>query len=119
MKLDSLDRSPAFFPKLDVLPEDAARVVAAYDRQCAYCAAHADVGVDFLVPQSRGATNHPENLVAACEPCRTARRAKHLDAFLHGRPDLDARAVYARIARATARLRADATRDPSRDGVNA
>jgi 5-methylcytosine-specific restriction endonuclease McrA len=104
------DEQP-WFPKLDALPEDCARAFAAYDGRCAYCAA--DVGdalaIDYLVPHDRGGAIQCENLVAACEACKTARRGRHLDAFLARRIDLDARSVYARIARATARLRAAAT----------
>jgi 5-methylcytosine-specific restriction endonuclease McrA len=112
MSPESIDRQP-WYPKLDVLPEDGARAVAAYDRKCVYCGAPGELVVDLLVPHRRGGTNHPENLVAACEGCRVARRGRHLDAFLLSRLDLDARAIYARIANATAKLRASATRDRS------
>ena len=104
------DEKP-WFPKLDALPEDCARALAAYDRRCAYCTADAGdvLAIDYLVPQDRGGAIHCENLVAACGACKTARRGRHLDAFLARRIDLDTRSVYARIARATARLRAAAT----------
>jgi 5-methylcytosine-specific restriction endonuclease McrA len=113
--LKRLDDPCPSYPKLDVLPEDHARVVAAYDRRCVYCGADAGDGVaiDLIVPERRGGTTQPDNLVAACERCKVARRGRHLDAFLVRRLDLDRRSVYARIARATASLRAAATRDRS------
>jgi hypothetical protein len=98
------------YVRLEVLPEDRARVLAAYDRRCVYCTAErgTHLGIDFLVPPSREGTAHPENLVASCDACRSARKGKHLDAFIESRLDLDAHAVYERIARATAILRAGA-----------
>jgi 5-methylcytosine-specific restriction endonuclease McrA len=110
--LERLEEEHPRYAKLDVLPEDGARVLAAYDRRCAYCQASGDVGnevgIDLLVPERRGGTNHPENLVAACDRCRATRGGRHLDVFLEGRLEFDARSVYARVARATARLRAGA-----------
>jgi hypothetical protein len=105
------EKRPAF-PKLPVLPEDRARVVAAYEGGCAYCGGEIgeEDGTDFLVPETRGGTDQCENLVAACATCALERRGRHLDAFLARRIDLDRARVYARIARATARMRADADR---------
>lgn len=106
--LERLQRERPLYAKLDVLPEDGARAVTTYDERCVYCQTCGDaanaVGTDLLVPATRGGTNHPQNLVAACEACRRARRGRHLDVFLAERLELDARAVYARIRRATASL---------------
>lgn len=108
------DKRP-WYPRLNALPEDRARALAAYERRCAFCAIDLgrDGGVDLIVPGTRGGTTQAENLVAACERCKDARRGRHLDAFLESRIDLDARAVYARIARATAVIRAASSRDRS------
>jgi len=107
--LQRLEQERPRYPQLDVLPEDGARVLMGYGRRCAYCgktgADGNEVSIDLLVPARRGGTNHPANLVAACQTCRRARQGKHLDAFLEERLDLDARAVYDRIARASATLR--------------
>ena len=100
------------FSKLGVLPEECVRVVLAYQGRCVYCAATlpSDAGVDFLVPEARGGILAWDNLVASCERCSTERAGRHLDRFLARRLDLDVRAVYARIAEATARLREALTR---------
>ena len=110
--LRRLEEKRPSFPELAVLPEDRARVIAAYEGACAYCAREIgeDDGTDFLVPESRGGTDQRENLVAACAACAGERGGRHLDAFLARRIDLDRARVYARIARATARMRADADR---------
>ncbi len=39
---------------------------------CAYCGSYADT-VDHRVPTSRGGTSDPDNLVAACRSCNSAR----------------------------------------------
>jgi hypothetical protein len=108
--LRRLDQERPRYAKLEVLPEDRARVLSAYGRRCVYCQADTGVhlGVDFLVPPRREGTAHPENLVASCDRCRSERRGKHLDVFLESRLDLDTHAVYGRIARATAVMRASA-----------
>jgi hypothetical protein len=115
--LERLGQERPRYPRLEALPEDRARSLAAYDHRCAYCQtagnASNELGVDLLVPARRGGTNHPSNLVAACAGCTRDRQGKHLDAFIEERLDLDASAVYARIARATARQRARLPSDRS------
>jgi hypothetical protein len=108
--LRRLDKLRPRYAKLQVLPEDRARVLSAFEHRCAYCTADTGVhlGVDYLVPPKREGTAHPENLVASCDRCRTERRQRHLDVFLEGRLDLDAHAVYDRIYRAMALLRTSA-----------
>jgi 5-methylcytosine-specific restriction endonuclease McrA len=119
--LRRVDGGYTHFPTLDALPEDTARAGAAYGRRCVYCQAADLTGlaieIDFLVPRERGGSIQAMNLVAACERCRTARRGRHLDAFLARRRDLDARAVYDRIAAASATFRAATTRSTRGGGT--
>ena len=42
---------------------------------CAYCGAPATT-VDHVNPRSAGGTDHPQNLVAACQTCNRSKGAK-------------------------------------------
>ena len=44
---------------------------------CHYCGAPANT-VDHVIPRSAGGTDHPQNLVAACQPCNRSKGAKPL-----------------------------------------
>ena len=47
------------------------------DRECKYCGAGPhDLVCDHVIPVSRGGTNDPLNLVAACKPCNARKGAK-------------------------------------------
>lgn len=50
---------------------------------CRYCGGAAD-HVDHIVPRSKGGTNHPGNLCAACEACNLAKSDRDLAEFLDG-----------------------------------
>ncbi len=118
--LRRVDGGYTHFPTLDALPEDTARAVAAYGRRCAYCQtadlASLAIGIDFLVPRERGGSIQAMNLVAACERCRTARRGRHLDAFLASWPSRPRRARRLRSDRGRERdvPRCDDAPDPRR-----
>ena len=42
---------------------------------CTYCGAPATT-VDHKIPREAGGTDHPQNLVAACQPCNRSKGAK-------------------------------------------
>ena len=47
------------------------------ERECQYCGAGPhDLVCDHVIPVSRGGTNDPINLVAACKPCNASKAAK-------------------------------------------
>lgn len=54
------------------------------DGHCAYCGeplsclveGGADTTFDHIIPVTRGGTNEPKNLIAACRNCNSAKRAK-------------------------------------------
>ncbi len=58
--------------------EDRKRIIAAQKNLCYYCGKKMgkDVTIDHIVPLSRGGSNSPENLVAACKSCNSAKGAK-------------------------------------------
>lgn len=44
------------------------------DSNCAYCGEAGPTEVEHVVPQSRGGSNEPGNLVAACRLCNSGKR---------------------------------------------
>lgn len=46
------------------------------DHACRYCGADSDLSIDHVIPVSRGGSNDPENLVAACLPCNLQKGAR-------------------------------------------
>lgn len=58
-------------------PAEWAAILAAFNYRCAYCPAPGTT-LDHVVPLSRGGSNGPENVVPACGPCNSAKRAKYL-----------------------------------------
>lgn len=51
--------------------------------KCAYCgASDVSLQLDHVIPQSRGGSDHPENLTPACKPCNTSKGAKLLGEWL-------------------------------------
>jgi 5-methylcytosine-specific restriction endonuclease McrA len=57
-----------------------ALILKMHDYLCVYCGDEADT-VDHLIPMSKGGTDHPENLVAACRNCNFGfgNRIKHIE----------------------------------------
>jgi 5-methylcytosine-specific restriction endonuclease McrA len=57
-----------------------ALILKMHDYLCAYCGDEADT-VDHLIPMSKGGTDHPENLVAACRNCNYSfgNKSKHIE----------------------------------------
>lgn len=63
-----------------------ARVFAGREPYCVYCRATGlQLVLDHAVPVSRGGSNHPNNLLPACEPCNSSKRAKTYSEFMAGR----------------------------------
>ncbi|BDP42920.1 hypothetical protein DAETH_28890 [Deinococcus aetherius] len=60
--------------------EDVRAAFAKQRGRCAYCDCKIDKRtrwhIDHFIPLSRGGTNHPENIVIACEPCNLAKSTK-------------------------------------------
>lgn len=56
---------------------------------CTYCgASDEELVLDHIIPVSRGGSNHPTNLTAACVSCNGAKGAKTYSEFLKQRRDL-------------------------------
>lgn len=51
-------------------------------RICRYCGAPDASDADHVLARSRGGTNHPSNLVAACRTCNTSKGARPLEEWL-------------------------------------
>jgi 5-methylcytosine-specific restriction endonuclease McrA len=60
-------------------PDDIAAQLARQKGKCFYCGAKLDGSrhIDHVVPIALGGTNHPENIVLACQDCNLAKNAKH------------------------------------------
>lgn len=52
-------------------------VFAADNYECVYCGETRRLGIDHIVPQSRGGTNVFENLVTACHWCNSRKKDKN------------------------------------------
>lgn len=62
-----------------------AKVFGGEKPYCVYCGREGTALVlDHAIPVSRGGSNHPSNLLPACEPCNGAKRAKTFSEFLQG-----------------------------------
>jgi 5-methylcytosine-specific restriction endonuclease McrA len=55
-------------------------ILKMHDYCCAYCGDDANT-VDHVIPVNKGGTDHPENLVAACNRCNygMGNRVKHIE----------------------------------------
>jgi hypothetical protein len=62
--------------------------------RCVYCGEPADV-LDHVVPRSRGGTDDPENLVAACNGCNGDKGVNYVGDFASGQR-IGARALISR-----------------------
>ena len=61
-------------------PDDVRRILAI--GVCAYCGTTEKLGIDHVIPMSSGGPNTPENIVACCVPCNSAKgRASHIGAW--------------------------------------
>lgn len=49
---------------------------------CVYCQSVTDVGVDHIVPRSRGGSDELDNLCCACGPCNASKGNKMLDEWM-------------------------------------
>lgn len=59
------------------------RVLARDHYTCQYCGAtDVDLACDHIIPRSRGGMTHPDNLVAACTSCNSAKHNKTLEEWL-------------------------------------
>lgn len=50
-----------------------------YDRDgriCAECGREHDLSIDHIIPQSRGGSDHPDNLQVLCRPCNASKGAR-------------------------------------------
>lgn len=57
------------------------RVLDRADHRCHYCGAPATIA-DHYLPKSAGGSDSEENLVAACQPCNSAKSDTLPDVFL-------------------------------------
>lgn len=55
------------------LPQERKNFIRERDKDiCRYCGRTWEImTVDHVIPRSKGGTNDPENLVAACQPCNS------------------------------------------------
>jgi len=56
--------------------------LAEFDGQCAYCGSGKTIGIDHVMPLSRGGTNVIENIVPACKSCNCSKGAKTVEEWL-------------------------------------
>ena len=50
---------------------------------CVYCASSVDLELDHVIPQSRGGSDDPENLVTCCRSCNASKGNKTPDEWLN------------------------------------
>lgn len=55
------------------VPQGLRNTILAEDVDCMWCRAAPSTTIDHVHPLSRGGSNHPLNLVGACEPCNSAK----------------------------------------------
>lgn len=74
---DTLDLTRWPFSGADKLPYDVPQdlrdAVLAEDVLCVWCRVEPSTTIDHVRPLSRGGSNHPLNLVGACEPCNSTK----------------------------------------------
>jgi hypothetical protein len=64
------------------------RVLARDHYTCQYCGVTGiELTCDHILPTSRGGLDHPDNLVAACQSCNSAKQDKTLEEWLSEPPD--------------------------------
>jgi 5-methylcytosine-specific restriction endonuclease McrA len=63
---------------LQVTARDWRRLCARYDDRCAYCGIAAPLEQDHVVPLIRGGRHSIGNLLPACKPCNSSKRARLL-----------------------------------------
>ncbi len=83
-------------------------VRAAYEWRCAYCRARGRLHMDHVVPMAHRGAHRVDNVVPACPACNSSKGAKSLTDWLDVRTDLDARAIFVRMATATRTIAGEA-----------
>lgn len=60
------------------------RVLSMFGGKCAYCGEipSDDLGVDHIIPRSKGGSNAEENLLPCCRTCNSIKGTKLLDEFI-------------------------------------
>lgn len=53
--------------------------------RCVYCGCENDLTLDHIIPQSRGGSDDPRNLVTACRPCNSSKNACTPEEWLGGK----------------------------------
>jgi len=61
---------------------DDEKVKYKYPRSCCYCGAITQLSMDHLIPRLRGGPDDSDNLVWACKPCNSSKRANDVLAWL-------------------------------------
>jgi hypothetical protein len=56
------------------IPQGLRDSILEADSVCAWCREAPSTTIDHVHPLSRGGSNHPLNLVGACEPCNSSKR---------------------------------------------
>ena len=49
---------------------------------CFYCGINPGVGIDHIVPRSKGGTRRPSNTVWACQACNSSKGTRSLDEWI-------------------------------------
>jgi 5-methylcytosine-specific restriction endonuclease McrA len=57
-------------------------LIDAFDKSCAYCGEETKLTLEHLTPLSRGGKTEVGNIVPACSPCNSSKRARTVEEFL-------------------------------------
>lgn len=70
-------------PSRKPIPRHVRQAVLSRDgNACHYCGSGDNLCLDHRIPHSKGGSDDPENLVAACRSCNSAKGVKDYDAFI-------------------------------------
>lgn len=103
-----LRRDPATRCAIDPLSAECesvrALVYQAFWFRCAYCGSDERLSLDHLLARSRGGSDEPGNLVAACWSCNASKGTHTLDMWLNKLPQHEREQIKSRVAEGAARL---------------
>jgi hypothetical protein len=72
-------------PQWAASPAKRARILARDGGKCHYCGSSHDLGLDHIVPRSRGGAHDDDNLITCCRSCNTSKGTKSYWDFVSAR----------------------------------